>query len=79
MLRDYCESCFIDCVKLYCKKAKIWPLKKLSLDLKFAENLSKPNDFTNKLNEVVEGPTRGEPRSQSSRLTSHTPFMRFPN
>ena len=46
---------------------------------KFAENLPKPKDFTNKLNEGAEGPTQGEPRSQSSRLTSHTPFMRFPN
>jgi hypothetical protein len=46
---------------------------------KFVENLLKPQGFTGKFNEGVRCSTRGEPRSQSSHLTSHTPFMRFPS
>ena len=45
---------------------------------KFVENLSKPNGVTNKLTKGARGPTRGEPRSQSSRMTPHTPFIHFP-
>ena len=45
---------------------------------KYAENLPKPQGFTNKFNEGAECLTRGEPRSQSSYLTSHTPPRCFP-